>query len=159
MSASSMQPQDTPSIDQDAIRALYQRVLNAWNVRDAEGFAAHFNEDGISIGFDGSTIEGQQEISAQLRGIFNDHPTGRYVARVREVRTLADGVAMLRAVAGMVPAAQTRIAPQLNALQTLIAVRHDGMWRIALFHNTPAQFHGRLELAQQLSDELQALVQ
>ena len=38
------------------------------------------------------------------------------------------------------------------------AVKRAGRWRIILFQNTPAQFHGRPELAQQLTDELRELL-
>jgi len=44
--------------------------------------------------------------------------------------------------------------PAVNAIQTLVAVCNDGEWRVALFQNTPAAFHGRPELAEALSAEL-----
>jgi len=34
------------------------------------------------------------------------------------------------------------------------SVKIDGEWRIKLFQNTPAQFHGRPELVEQMTDEL-----
>ncbi|HST88891.1 MAG TPA: hypothetical protein VLJ14_10970 [Ktedonobacterales bacterium] len=48
---------------------------------------------------------------------------------------------------------QAEIALALNAVQTIIAARHEGRWSIMLFQNTPARFHGRPELARQLMDE------
>jgi hypothetical protein len=65
-------------------------------------------------------------------------------------------VAMLRAVSGVIPAGQSDLNPALNAQQTLIAIKRDGVWRIALYQNTPAQFHGRPDLAQRLTEELRA---
>lgn len=50
---------------------------------------------------------------------------------------------MLRAITGMILPGQQGLDPAANALQTLIAVEHGSEWRIALFQNTPAQFHGR----------------
>ncbi len=41
---------------------------------------------------------------------------------------------------------------------TLVAVKSDGKWRILLFQNTPAQFHGRPELVQQMTEELRRLL-
>jgi hypothetical protein len=58
----------------------------------------------------------------------------------------------------MVPPGQTDINPAVNTIQTLVAVKRDGTWRIALFQNTPAQFHGRPELVQQLTEELRQLL-
>jgi uncharacterized protein (TIGR02246 family) len=75
---------------------------------------------------------------------------------VRQVQPLASGVAMLRAVAGMIPHGEQDLKPELNAIQTLVAVKGDDGWRAAMFQNTPAAFHGRPEDAKKLSDELRA---
>ncbi|MDQ2654469.1 MAG: SgcJ/EcaC family oxidoreductase [Chloroflexota bacterium] len=140
------------------IEALYRRLLAAWNQRDAIVYAALFAEDGYVVGFDGSQMEGQAQIAGDLGGIFADHVTARYVAKVESVRFLAPQVAVLRARAGMVLPGQSDINPAANALQTLTAVNMDGEWRIAVFQNTPAQFHGRPALAEQMSAELRALL-
>jgi uncharacterized protein (TIGR02246 family) len=147
---------ETPSTDESAVQALYQQVLASWNGRDAANFAASFSDDGEVIGFDGSQMTGQAEIKATLQGIFSDHQTGAYVGIIRGVRFLAPGVALLRAVSGLVPAGQDDLNPALNAQQTLIAIKHESVWRIALYQNTPAQLHGRPELVQRLTDELRA---
>ena len=42
----------------------YRAMLEAWKVRDADGFAAAFMADGSSVGFDGSPMNGQEEIAA-----------------------------------------------------------------------------------------------
>jgi uncharacterized protein (TIGR02246 family) len=149
---------DARSAEETAIRALYQQLLEAWNARSGETFAAAFAEDGEIIGFDGSQHVGRPAIAADLGKIFADHSTPTYVAKVRGVRFLAPGVALLRAVAGLVPRGQSDLMPQLNALQTMLATRRDGEWRIVLFQNTPAQFHGRPELVEQLTEELRQVL-
>jgi uncharacterized protein (TIGR02246 family) len=135
-------------------RSLYDGLLDAWNRQNAEQFARLFEDDAVVIGFDGSLMIGRDAILEELGRIFADHPTARYVAKVREVRVLADGVVLLRAVVGMVPPGASDINPTTNAHQTLIARGGTGEWRIAHFQNTPAQFHGRPELAEALTDEL-----
>jgi len=66
---------------------------------------------------------------------------------------------MVRAVAGMVPPGKSGIDPALNAVQSVVATKAlTGEWRIALFQTTPAQFHGRPDLVQQLTDELRQLI-
>lgn len=140
------------------VAALYQQLLDSWNRRDAEGFATLFDDEGHSIGFDGSPMTGRTEIAATLGQIFADHVTATYVAKIRAVRFLAPDVALLRAVVGMVPPGQSDINPAVNALQTIVAVKHDDGWRIALLQNTPAQFHGRPEMAEALTRELRQLL-
>jgi uncharacterized protein (TIGR02246 family) len=137
---------------------LYYALLDAWNRHDANGYAALFADDGYVVGFDGSEMNGRDQIERSLSAIFADHRTGRYVAEVRAERTLSGDVAMLAAVAGLVPAGEIDLNPELNAIQTLVAKHEGGRWRIVQFQNTPAQFHGRPKDAEALTNELRALV-
>lgn len=149
------QPQST---DEQAIRALYEDMLTAWNNRDGDAYAAPFADDGTAIGFDGSEHSGQARIAADMKRIFADHPTGRYVWKVRSVRLLGSDAGVLRAISGIVPAGQSDLNQQINALQTLVAARLDGQWRTILVQNTPAQYHGRPELLEQMTAELRELL-
>lgn len=135
-------------------QTLYHNLLAAWNRRDAAAFAGLFTDDAYVIGFDGSPMHGRAEIQTTLTGIFADHPTGAYTGKVRAVRPLSPDVTLVEAVAGITPAGQTELKPELNAMQTLVAVRQGEEWRITLYQNTPAQFHGRPEMTQALTDEL-----
>ncbi len=151
-------PPAAPSTDESEVRALYRRMLDGWNARSAEAMAAPFEEDGEIVGFDGSQMSSRAEIAATLQGIFGDHVTAPYLSSVRSVRLLTPGVAVLRAIAGMVPPGKIDIEPALNAVQTLVAVKRDGAWRIALFQTTPAQLHGRPDLVQEMTEELRLLL-
>jgi uncharacterized protein (TIGR02246 family) len=133
---------------------LYQRMLDAWNRRDADGFAALFTDDCSIVGFDGSQMNGRTQTTSELRAIFASHPTASYVAKVREVRRLDTRVALLRAVVGMVPPGQKELNSAVNAVQSVVAVLDADGARLTLLHNTPAAFHGRPELTQQLTQEL-----
>ena len=137
--------------------ALYQRLLSAWNGQDAQGFGRLFTEDGEQIGFDGSQVAGATAIAAELDRIFTDHRTARFVALVRGVRFPSNDVAVLRAEVGMVPPDGGDVLPDRNAVQSMVAARDADGWRVALFHNTPAQFHGRPEAVEALTDELRSV--
>jgi uncharacterized protein (TIGR02246 family) len=119
--------------------------------------ASLFAEDGSSVGFDGSQMNGKAQIESEIGQIFSHHQTASYVWKIREVRFLSPAVALLRAVAGMVPPGRKDINPEVNAIQSLIVIKENDTWRISLFQNTPAQFHGRPELAEALTRELQEL--
>lgn len=145
-------------MDEAPVSALYHQLLDCWNRRVADKYAALFDEDGSVVGFDGSQMNGRREIEAEIGRIFADHPTATYVAKIREVRFLAPEAALLRAVVGMVPPGRSDLNPAANAVQTLVAVKRGEQWRIALFQNTPAQFHGRPEMAEALTGELRQLL-
>jgi uncharacterized protein (TIGR02246 family) len=149
---------NTYSADEAPIRSLYHNLLNAWNKRDAHAFAALLTLDGNVVGFDGSQMNGQSEVESTLSQIFTDHQTAAYVGKVREIRFLAPDVAVLRAVSGMVPPGGSDINPAVNTIQSLVAVKVDNQWRIALYQNTPAAFHGRPDLTESLTNELRQLL-
>jgi len=141
-------------LTRDAVVSLYTRLLEGWNARDAGAFAAQFASTGSTVGFDGSQMDGRESIRSELARIFADHVTATYVAKVREVRPLAPGATLLRAVAGMIPPGASMIKPERNAVQSLVAVLEDGQPRIAMYQNTPARFDGRPQLGEQLTAEL-----
>jgi len=145
--------------DEAKVRLLYKKLLDSWNNCNAKDYAGLFTVDGNIIGFDGSQANGRQEIYSHLSGIFNHHKTASYISIVKEVRSLDTIVWALRAVAGMVPPEKSDINPAVNAIQTLVAVKTQDDFQIAIFQNTPASFHGRPELGEQLTKELQNALQ
>jgi uncharacterized protein (TIGR02246 family) len=146
------------SADQ-ATRALYRKLLQAWNDRDAAGMCALLAPDGSMVGFDGSSFSGPDEALKHLKPILDTMPTPTYVASVREVRALGPDTTLLRAAAGMVPRGKGNINPALNALQVMIALRVGDQWRVAHFQTTPAAFHERPEQSDALSLELRTALQ
>src|SRR5688500_4253130 len=100
----------------DLVTRLYHDLLDAWNRRDGDAFAALFEDEGTLIGFDGSQMNGKTTIAGHLNAIFADHVTAPYTGIVKDVRFLAPDVALLRAIVGMIPIGQSDFDPQLNAL-------------------------------------------
>jgi uncharacterized protein (TIGR02246 family) len=153
-------PESVPVTDpvQPARRArslsLYTELLEAWNRRNADDFAACFADGANVVGFDGSSMDGRTAIALELRTIFADHKTASYVAKVREIRDLGAGVTLLRAAVGMVPAGQTELNPAVNAVQSLVLATDASRIEISLLQNTPAAFHGRPQDADALTVEL-----
>jgi uncharacterized protein (TIGR02246 family) len=141
-------------LDEAVVRVLYHRLLDAWNMQDANGMASLFTEDGSIVGYDGSVVNGREAIRSHVGEIFAHHKTAAFVGIVREERALGNEAALLRAVVGMVPPGGNDINSKVNAIQSLVTVRRDGQWQIALFQNTPAAFHGRPEEGEALTEEL-----
>jgi uncharacterized protein (TIGR02246 family) len=139
------------------ISDLYRRLIDGWNANDAAAMAEPMAPEALVIGFDGSQMVGKNEIESQLAQIFADHRTATYVAKVRSVQMLGVDAALLHAVVGMVPPDGDQIIPERNAVQTVVAAREAGKWRVMLFQTTPAQFHGRPDLSQALTSELAEL--
>lgn len=139
---------------EDRVNLLYQELMYAWNNRSASEMAKKFTDEGELIGFDGSQVIGRKEILSHLKPIFENHPTPPFVSKVKRIQPLGPGTVLLRATVGMVSPGETELNPELNAHQTLIAVKRGEEWRIELFQNTPARFHGRPELVEEMTEEL-----
>lgn len=144
--------------EDDEIQSLYYKLIDMWNNRDAQGMADLFAEQGVQIGFDGSKVVGKSKIFSHVAPIFENHPTAPFITKVKSVRPLGTDAAILHAIAGMIPPGKTDIEPNVNAHQTLVAVKQDEGWQIELFQNTPAQFHGRTELVEQMTGELRQVL-
>ena len=154
-----MSPSDSTGADAvSGTRDLYERLTEAWNKRNARDYALLFASNGSIVGFDGSQVNGQTEIGGHVSEIFSHHQTASYVTIVRDVRTIASDVALLRANVGMVPPGKDDINPEMNAIQSMVAARKGGKWEIALFQNTPAAYHERPDLSKKLIDELRVVL-
>jgi uncharacterized protein (TIGR02246 family) len=140
------------------IRALYSQFIDGWNRRSGAAVAAGFADDGDIIGFDGTHHHGRLSIAADLRQVFGSHQTPAYVGVVRAVRQIADGVALLLAHAGMIPAGGNDFDPDLHSVHSLVAVDDGGRWKISLFQSTPAAWHQHPEAREALTEELRGLL-
>jgi uncharacterized protein (TIGR02246 family) len=143
-------PQDTQ------IRALYARFLAGWNQRSGVTVSSVFADDGDLIDLDGTMRSGRLTIAAEMRRLFAEHATPSFVGIVRSVRPLADGVAVLHAVAGMVPPGADELDPALHTAHPLVGVEAAGRWKIAVLQSTPARYGGRADAVAALTAELQA---
>ena len=143
----------------DELRSLYSRLIEGWNAADAEAMADVIARDGLVIGFDGSQMLGREQVAAELGGIFADHETASYVAKVRSVTAMGDSAGVLYAVAGMVPPGGSALVPDRNAIQSVAGRRTGQGWEVVLFQTTPARFDGRPELAEALTAELSELLE
>ncbi|MCH5585432.1 SgcJ/EcaC family oxidoreductase [Shimazuella sp. AN120528] len=141
--------------NEDSVRTLYLKLIQAWNDRNAEQMSSCFETNGEMIGFDGTCISGRQLIFEHLDEIFAHHSTPPFTCIIKNIRFLQSEIAVLRAIAGMVPEGESKLNPELNAVQTLVAIQKEGKWEVAHFQNTPAQFHGRPELVEQMTTELE----
>lgn len=136
------------------IESVYFQLIQAWNKRNAKNMAKLFTENGELIGFDGSQAIGSEQIFSHLEPIFQDHPTPPFITKVKNIHFLSSDIVLLRAIAGMIQMGQTDFTPELHTHHTLVAVKTVGDWKIQLFQNTPAQYHGRPEMVEQMTAEL-----
>jgi uncharacterized protein (TIGR02246 family) len=123
--------------DEAACRDLYRELMDGWNRGSGEAFAAAFTEDGDLVAFDGTHFEGREEIAPFHQQLFDKWLKGsRLVGKVKDVRFLSPDVALMHAVGSTVMRGKSEPSPERDSIQTLVAVRQDGEWRLAAFQNT-----------------------
>jgi uncharacterized protein (TIGR02246 family) len=136
--------------DHDGVSSVYRDLLAARNRRDRKAFAAPFAAEGEVVGFDGSETRGRAAIGSEMTRIFADHATGEYVGKVRDVLQVSNDVALLRAAAAVIPPVRPTSTPPSTPSRGC-STRSNSGWEIVLYHNTPAQFHGRPEMVERLT--------
>jgi uncharacterized protein (TIGR02246 family) len=153
---------DTGATDEAAVRALYQQLMDGWNGGSGERYAAPFTADGDLVAFDGVHFRGREQIAAFHQQLFDKWVKGsRLVGGVEEVRFLSPEVAVMHAVGNTVTRGKTRPARERASIQTLVAVRDQGEWRLAAFQNTrlrPMGDNARTFLVWALFDRLWRLL-
>jgi uncharacterized protein (TIGR02246 family) len=142
--------------DEAKIRSLYFQIIDGWNKGSGDAFAAPFAEDGDLVGFDGTHLKGRKEIASFHQQLFDRFLKGsRLVGKIKSVRFLTPDVAIMHVVGGTIMDRQTDIEPERNSIHTLVVMKgNDDKWHIAAFQNTRAQYIGRPDMSQALTEEL-----
>ena len=123
--------------DEEAVRRLYRRLMDGWNRGSGAAFAAAFTEEGDLVAFDGTHFKGRREIEHSHQELFDRWMKGtRLVGEVKDLRFLGPDVAVMHAIGGTVMRGKTEPSPERDSIQTLVATREDGEWRLAAFQNS-----------------------
>jgi uncharacterized protein (TIGR02246 family) len=118
--------------------------MEGWNQGSGEAFAAPFAEDADFVAFDGERFRGREEIARFHDAEFKTHLKGtRLTGDVTGMRFLGNDVAVMHASGGTVLRGKSEPAPERNSIQTLVAVRRNGEWKVVAFQNTRVRPIGR----------------
>jgi uncharacterized protein (TIGR02246 family) len=80
----------------------------------------------------------------------------RLIGKVRGIRFLTPDVAIMHSVGGTIMAGQSDIESERNSVHTIVTKKGDtnSQWRIIAFQNTRAQYIGRPEMVEVLTEDL-----
>jgi uncharacterized protein (TIGR02246 family) len=130
--------------DADCVRLLYTQLMDGWNRGSGAAFAAPFAEQCEFIAFDGTRFRSRGEIARFHEPLFKTHlKATRLVGDVTDVRFLGPDVALIHAKGSTVPRGHLQPASERESIQTLVATRSDGEWRLVAFQNTRVRPIGR----------------
>ena len=130
-------PEVAAQRDLEALHTLQRELFGAWAAGNADAYADLFTEDADYIAFDGANQKGRVAIAEGHRPLFERWlKDSRLVGDTLSIRFLAPEVALLYARGDTVLAGKAVPEPGRKSVQTLVAVKQQGHWRFAAFHNT-----------------------
>ena len=116
--------------DEGAIRAIHQRMIDAWNAGDAVAFAAPFTDEADFVAFEGTHLKGRREIASFHQRIFDTVVKGtRLQGEVKFVRFLSAALAVMHSVVRVTLQGQTEASPSRDSMQLTVVAKRDGEWR------------------------------
>ncbi|RKH39702.1 SgcJ/EcaC family oxidoreductase [Corallococcus sp. AB050B] len=130
----------SPTTEAAAIRERMHRLYECWNQGDAQAYAACFTADVDYVAFDGSHIQGRQANAEAHQALFDGVLRGSTLdGEVKSVRFLAPDVALIH-TEGVIKLRWQRKAPKgRSSIQTMVAMKRDGVWSFTAFQNTRIQ--------------------
>lgn len=134
MSPGTLQAQNSPNVDEVAIRQNVKQLETGWNTKSGAVFAKPFAEDADYVVVNGMYLKGRTAIEAAHQRIFDTIFKDTTVAlKVKQIRFLRPDVAVVH-VEGHRDG-PTRELVQ-DALVTLVMTKENGAWTVAAFQNT-----------------------
>jgi uncharacterized protein (TIGR02246 family) len=122
--------------DEDSIRALVDQQVNGWAAGDPEAYASVFTADADYVTFLGSHYTGRDAIAASYVPLFRKLLKETQLRiDITQVRFLTPDVALVHANASVVKGARRRNRRSVR-VNTSVAVRTEGGWRLAASQNT-----------------------
>jgi uncharacterized protein (TIGR02246 family) len=120
--------------DKKSLHELMERLAEAWNRHDAEGYGAAFTENARYIAFFGGIYRGRTEIVESHRALWGKPLKGtRMYYEILEIRIISSDAAIVLARGEV---AKTK-PKQLPKVQTYVAARQaNSQWLFDHFQNT-----------------------
>ena len=115
--------------DEVSLKALFERMIAAWNVGSGEGFAAPFGEDADFVAFEGTHLRGRASIAAFHGHLFATHMKGSHLeGEVQFVRPLSSTFAVVHGYVRVILPHDTRALPSRDSMQLFVGERTAAGW-------------------------------
>ncbi|WP_153796064.1 SgcJ/EcaC family oxidoreductase [Foetidibacter luteolus] len=132
------------SDDEKHVRAVFDKLMNAWNNADATAFASCFTEDSDYITYSGQHIEGREATRKVHEKFFKSFLKDTVLSGdIQKVKFVSTDVAVVHSVAGV--SSRWRPAFLKNKINTTVLVRQQGEWKISDFQNSKIEKKGITE--------------
>ena len=125
--------------DEAAIRAVLEDSYRAWAAGDADGMVAAYTDDASAI-MPGAFRDGRDVIRDSMAMAFAGPLEGTSTFnRQLSVRFIGADAAIVLSESGILFPGQSEVPLEGRVNCTWVLEKQDGAWRIAAYHNSPAQ--------------------
>jgi uncharacterized protein (TIGR02246 family) len=123
-------------VDDHAISALFDRLMQAWTDNDAVAYADCFTEDSDYVSYDGTRAIGRIPMQEAHDRLFSGVLAGSaLVGGVESIRYVSPDVAVVHGTASVLMPWRSTLPKRRLSRQTLVAVRTRSGWRFTALHN------------------------
>ena len=127
---------DTQRSDDQELKALFQRLCQAWTDGDAAAYGACFTADCDYVSFDGTRAHGRESVVESHDKLFRGVLFGTaLVGEIETIRYIANDVAVLHGNGSVLVAWRSKLPKRRLTRNTLVAVRGPEGWRFTAIHN------------------------
>jgi uncharacterized protein (TIGR02246 family) len=127
---------DAQAQDEQQIRAIVDRMFDAWGRGDAAAYHADLTDDADYVAFDGSRRSKADSIRSH-ENLFRTVLYGsRLTGEVESIRFVTPDVAVVHLTGSVVEGWRQQMRRRRLSRQTMVVVRRDGRWQVTAFHNT-----------------------
>ena len=105
-------------------------MIDAWNTGSGAAFAAPFIDDADFVAFEGTHMNGRQQIVSFTRQIFDTVVKGsRLEGEVKFMRFLSPDLAVMHSVVRTTLPGQPEASPGRDSMQMYVVTKRDGSWQ------------------------------
>ncbi|HEY6331829.1 MAG TPA: SgcJ/EcaC family oxidoreductase [Blastocatellia bacterium] len=127
---SSTETRTATAADENAIRELHRKMIEASNSGDWTVFADSFTDDADLLVWDGTHLKGRREITSLSHGIFGSGVKGALVeGEVKFIHFLSPELAVMHAIKSISVPRQKEAVPSRNSMEMIIVTKEGDEWR------------------------------
>ena len=134
--------------DQAAIRSVVGSFVDAYNAGDASAVAALFAPEAQIIDAEGNTIIGREAIEQVFADVFAEDPESRIEVNIESLRLIGTALAV---EVGATKVTSAPGEPPEQTRYTVLHVKRDGGWQMALARDTEGDTPSHYERLQPLA--------
>jgi uncharacterized protein (TIGR02246 family) len=115
--------------DDDAIVAIHQQMIDAWNAGDGASFADPFTDDADFVVFEGTHLKGRRQIASFNQRVLDTvMKESRLEGEVKFVRVLSPVFAMMHSVMRVTLPGEKKASPGRDSMQLTLVAKRGGKW-------------------------------